>query len=171
MKKIILVFLFMIFLTGGAWAMELKSEAFEEGRYIPTVHACQGQGRSPAIYWSDVPAGVKSFALVCEDPDAPFKVWIHWVVYNIAPEARNLVAGAGADDLLPRMTIEGVNDFGKIGYGGPCPPPGNVHRYVFRLFALDTLLASDKPLSRQELDQAIKGHVIAQAQLTGLFKR
>jgi Raf kinase inhibitor-like YbhB/YbcL family protein len=154
-----------------AWAMELKSRSFQEDRYIPAVYSCQGEDRSPELSWNGVPEGVKSFALVCEDPDAPLKVWIHWVVYNIAPETRSLSVAASNSALLPHMTIEGINDFAKIGYGGPCPPPGQPHHYLFRLFALDTALVSDKPMNRKELEKAMKGHVIAEAVLTGLFQR
>ncbi len=112
--------------------LELTSSAFQEGQPIPQQHTGDGKDVSPALKWTDPPAGTKSFALVCDDPDAPRKTWVHWVLFNVAAESRELGEGVPAQETLPGGARQGKNDFGKIGYGGPAPPRGKPHRYFFK---------------------------------------
>jgi Raf kinase inhibitor-like YbhB/YbcL family protein len=154
----------------GGTDMKLTSTAFSEGGMIPPVYTCDGADISPAFAWSGVPGGVKSFALVCDDPDAPVGDWVHWVLYNIPPKVNVLSEKTAATDTLPGGTRQGINDFRKTGYGGPCPPRG-VHRYYFRLYALDTLLPPAGNMTKKKLLVAMKGHVIAGAVLMGRYGR
>ncbi len=151
----------------------LQSSAFAEGGEIPEQFTCEGADISPALSWSDPPSGTQSLALLMDDPDAPGGTFTHWILYNLSPNLRNL------DENLPRPpTISGLNnanqgrnDFGKIGYGGPCPPRGSTHHYRFRLFAIDTKPALSPEAARSDFFNAIEGHVLAEARLTGLFGR
>ena len=140
--------------------MELTSPAFAAGEPIPAAHTCDGADTPPPLGWSGVPAGAQALALIVDDPDAPRGTWLHWTVWNL-PVAPGALPGAG---------VEGVNDFGNVGWGGPCPPSGT-HRYVFRLFALDAPLALAEGASRAELEGAMKGHVLARAELMGTYRR
>src|SRR5262245_28348362 len=117
--------------------MRLTSPAFTDGNPIPRQHTGDGADSSPALAWDDVPAGTGAFALVCDDPDAPRGTWVHWVLYNLPADARDLPQGVPATPTLPSGARQGKNDFGRIGYGGPAPPRGKAHRYFFRLVALD----------------------------------
>jgi len=147
-------------------AFELTSPAFKAGDTIPAKHTCDGDDRSPPLAWTDPPAGAKSFALVCEDPDAPRGTWVHWLVWGIPASARALSEGspgAGAR--------EGTNDFRKTGWGGPCPPPGPAHRYFFRLSALDTTLDLAPGATKAALEKAMEGHVVGRTELTGRYAR
>ncbi len=149
-------------------AFKLFSSAFAEGAWIPELHSCQGADLSPSLEWSGEPADARSFALIVEDPDAPAGTWCHWLLYDIAPKLHNLAQGykPGA------LGVSGMNDFGKLGYGGPCPPKGGPHRYFFKLAALDVhTLGLPAGARRGELLQALKGHVLAEAQYMGRFQR
>jgi len=152
-------------------ALQLTSSAFNEGGTIPTKHTCSGEDISPPLSWSDAPAGTKSFALIVDDPDAPVGVWVHWVLFNIPPDRVSLPGGIVKAETAPGFGIQGKNDFRRLGYGGPCPPPGKPHRYFFKLYALDTILNLNPGCSKAEVERAIQGHILAQAQLMGKFGR
>jgi len=149
----------------------MRSAAFTEGETIPRRFTCEGANISPALRWTEPPDGTRSLALVVEDPDAPGGVWTHWVVYNLPAQARELPENLPRQDELPGGGAQGRNSFGHTGYGGPCPPPGNAHRYFFRLYALDTRLSLQPGATRQEVQAAAKEHVLGEAQLMGRFKR
>ena len=150
---------------------EVSTPAFAGGGDIPVRHTCDGADVSPALDWTAPPDGTVSLALIVDDPDAPGRTWVHWVVYNIPPGERGLPEGVEARAALPSGTRQGTNDFGRIGYGGPCPPPGPAHRYFFRLYALDTTLEWRRGVKRPGLDAAMKGHVLASAELLGSYQR
>ena len=155
-------------------ALTLTSSAFSAGGEIPKVHTCEGSDASPALEWSGAPAGTRSFALVVDDPDAPDPAapqmtWVHWVIYNIPPEAAVLPEGAGSGP-LPSGTLEGTNDWKRTGYGGPCPPIGR-HRYFHKLYALDTTLADLGRPTKAKLEAAMSGHVLAKAELVGTYEK
>jgi Raf kinase inhibitor-like YbhB/YbcL family protein len=152
-------------------ALELTSSAFQEGQPIPRQHTGDGKDVSPALKWTDPPAGTKSFALICDDPDAPRKTWVHWVVFDVAAESRELGEGVPAQETLPGGARQGKNDFGKIGYGGPAPPRGKPHRYFFKLHALDSLLDLPAGASKADLVKAMEGHILGEAQLMGTYAR
>jgi Raf kinase inhibitor-like YbhB/YbcL family protein len=152
-------------------AFSLRSAAFDSGTAIPKAHTCDGPDVSPPLRWDDPPPGTRGFALVCEDPDAPAGIWTHWVIYGIPAALRQLPEGVPAQASLADGSAQGKNDFGRLGYGGPCPPRGRPHRYFFRLYALDQALAPAPGLSRSGLLQAVKGHVLGQAQLHGAYGR
>lgn len=169
MKKA-LIFL-MLFIPASAFALEIKSGAFENSERIDTKYTCDAQDLSPALSWSDVPSGAKSFALICSDPDAPFKPWTHWVIFNIPANKRNLPEGIQKVSRLDDGSIQGLNDFGKAGYGGPCPPPGNPHRYIFTLYCLDNALKLNEKSGKDDVLREIKGHVLAEAKTSGVYAR
>ncbi|WP_019140188.1 YbhB/YbcL family Raf kinase inhibitor-like protein [Noviherbaspirillum massiliense] len=155
-------------------AMTLTSSAFQANGGIPAIHTCEGVDLSPPLSWSGLPDGTKSLALIVTDPDAPDpakpqRIWTHWMLYNIPPNASGLPQGMHAKD-LPPGTHEGVNDWKRTGYGGPCPPIGR-HRYFHRLYALDTVLPDLGKPDRAALEKAIQGHVIGQAELVGLYQK
>ena len=154
--------------------MTLTSSAFAHNGAIPRKHTCDGQDLSPALAWSGVPAGAKSLVLIVDDPDAPDPAapkmtWVHWVLYNLPPSAEGLPE-AVAPSALPAGTREGANDWKRTGYGGPCPPVGR-HRYFHKLYALDVVLADLGKPTKAQLEKAIQGHVIAQAELIGTYQR
>jgi Raf kinase inhibitor-like YbhB/YbcL family protein len=151
-------------------AMRIESPAFAEGAQIPRRCTCDGEDISPPLSWSGVPGGTKSLALICDDPDAPGKTWVHWVLFNLPPRTRELPEGVPARGTISGGGEQGVNDFRKIGYGGPCPPSGT-HRYVFKLYALDAEVALASGATRADLDRAMKGRVLAEVALTGKYSR
>lgn len=150
---------------------ELKSPAFESGGPIPPNHTCRGRDASVPLEWTDPPAGTKSFALTGDDPDAPGGTWVHWVLFDLPGEARSLPEGLAKTETLPDGSRQGVNDFKKIGYGGPCPPPGAPHRYFFTLYALDRKLGLSPGATKEALLSAMKGRILAEARWMGTFKR
>jgi hypothetical protein len=150
-------------------ALELTSAAFHDGQPIPKKYTCDGQDVSPDLAWSGAPEETKSLALIVDDPDAPSGVWVHWVIYDLPANARGLPEGVPKDRELRDGTRQGKNDFGNIGYGGPCPPHGPAHRYFFKLYALREKIGMKPGASKDELERAIKGRVVAQATLTGKF--
>ncbi len=152
-------------------AFELKSPAFSPGGEIPVKHTCDGPDRSPALRWSDPPAATKEFALIVDDPDAPVGTWVHWVLYGVPAAARELPEGVAARDTVSGVGTQGVNDFRKVGYGGPCPPPGLAHRYFFKLYALGAGLKLPPRKTKADLLKAMEGHVLGQAELVGRYKR
>lgn len=152
--------------------LKLESSAFAEGESIPTKYTCEGDDLSPPLRWSNLPTGTQSLALIVDDPDAPDpkapkRTWVHWVLYEIPPDATTLPEGANP---LPTGTREGVNDWGRTGYGGPCPPIGT-HRYFFKLYALDTSLGDLAAPTKAELEQAMLGHILAQTELIGTYEK
>jgi Raf kinase inhibitor-like YbhB/YbcL family protein len=146
--------------------MVLQSPAFGAGAEIPAIHTCDGSDQAPPLSWSGVPAKAKSLVLVVDDPDAPGGTWVHWIVYNLPPGAGKLAAGGE----LPKGALRGSNGWRKTAYGGPCPPSGR-HRYSHRLYALDSVLPDLDGPSKATLDQAMQGHVLAQAELVGTYQR
>ena len=155
---------------GGTTSFSVKSSAFAEGAAIPKKYTCDGADVSPALEWAGAPAGTKSLVLIADDPDAPVGTWTHWIAWNIHP-GHALPESVQKTETLADGTRQGQNDFRRIGYGGPCPPPGKPHRYFFKLYALDTKLDLKTGAPRSELESAMKGHVLAQAQVVGKYGR
>ncbi len=152
--------------------MKLTSAAFKQGETIPARHTCEGDNISPALLWMGAPAAVKSFALIADDPDAPAGTWVHWVIYNIPPEAKGLPEAVPDAKTLEDGSLQGVNDFKKTGYGGPCPPKGHgSHRYFFKLYALNSMLNLDAGVSKPDLEKAIKDRILGRADLIGRYER
>jgi Raf kinase inhibitor-like YbhB/YbcL family protein len=147
---------------GGVGNMKLTSPEFENNGFIPRKFTCQGEDINPELIIEDIPQGAKSLALIVDDPDAPMGTWVHWIVYNIP------VIGLIKEDSIPG--IQGRNDFGGGGYGGPCPPSGT-HRYFFKLYALDTELNLEEGISKKVLEKAMEGHLLTKAELVGRYKR
>ncbi|MGD2278726.1 MAG: YbhB/YbcL family Raf kinase inhibitor-like protein [Candidatus Omnitrophota bacterium] len=166
-----ILFIAILLFAGGVFALELESGAFEDNGYIPALYTCKGDDISPALNWSDVPKGTKSFVLIMDDPDAPLGTWIHWVAYDIPGDLRRLEQNVPRRMTLDNGTKQGINSFRRIGYGGPCPPPGPAHRYVFKLYAVDTKLELLPGATKGAVLRAIQGHILDNTQLTGLFKR
>jgi Raf kinase inhibitor-like YbhB/YbcL family protein len=156
----------------GGKNMKLESTAFREGEIIPSKYTCDGADLSPPIHWSDVPPGTKSFVLIMDDPDAPIGTFTHWVVYDIPSDV------GGIEEDLPKVKVfegikQGLNDFGYVGYGGPCPPKGHgYHRYFFRIYALDVeTLGVEAGSSRRVVEERMKGHILGEGSLMGRYKR
>lgn len=154
-------------------AMELTSPAFAHGGTIPRTYTCDGRDVSPPLQWRNVPKSARSLVLIVDDPDAPDPraprmTWVHWVLFDIPPTATGLPE-AVASDALPPGTREGLNDWKRTGYGGPCPPIGR-HRYFFKLYALDTVLGLERP-TKAQVEAAMRGHVLAEAVLVGTYQR
>jgi hypothetical protein len=156
---------------GNPMAMKLTSLAFAEGKPVPVKHTGQGQDLSPALKWENAPAGVKSYALICDDPDAPVGTWVHWVIWNIPATAKDLKEHVPPMKELPDGPLQGTNDFRRIGYGGPMPPPGKAHRYYFKLYALDASLGLAPGATKPELLKAMEGHILGESQLMGTYQR
>ena len=152
-------------------SLRLTSGAFEEGAPIPARYTADDRDVSPPLRWTGAPEGAKSFVLLCDDPDAPAGTWVHWVLYNVPGGSRELTEGIPALADLPDGSRQGVNDFRRVGYGGPSPPPGKAHRYFFRLYALDGLLKLAGQPRKGDVTAAMKGHVLAEAQLMGTYQR
>jgi Raf kinase inhibitor-like YbhB/YbcL family protein len=152
-------------------AFEIKSPGFNQGRAIPKKYTCEGPDVSPQLIWTDPPVGTKSFVLIVDDPDAPKGVWVHWVVYDLPAEARQLPEGVPNQETLSDGSKQGINDFKRIGYGGPCPPPGRLHRYFFKLYAVDKTSGLPLKATKRLVLDAIQGHTLAEAQLMGTYKR
>jgi Raf kinase inhibitor-like YbhB/YbcL family protein len=164
--------------------IQLSSPAFAEGGMIPKQYTCDGSDRSPPIAWTVVPASTRTLTLICDDPDAPSGTWSHWVVFDLPAQVKGLREGIPVGETIPESSIEpseptppepsrprqGKNDFGKTGYGGPCPPSGT-HRYFFRLYALDARLDLRPTATRADVLEAIQGHILAEGRLTGKYRR
>jgi len=154
--------------------MKVTSSAFQQGGAIPPEYTCEGKDFSPPLAWSGAPASAKTFALIVDDPDAPDpakpqRVYVHWVVYNIAASTTSLPETASKKG-MPKGAVQGKNDWGKAEYGGPCPPIGR-HRYFFKLYALDTVLPDLKRPNKAQLLEVIEGHVLAHAELVGTYQK
>jgi Raf kinase inhibitor-like YbhB/YbcL family protein len=152
-------------------AFELTTSAFKQNGAVPREYTCDGSDISVPLSWKDAPEGTESFAVIVDDPDAPRGTWVHWVIYDIPADGRELSAGIGHEDSLQSGAKQGKNDFGKIGYGGPCPPGGPAHHYHFKLYALDQMTGLKAKATKQQLLDAMKGHVLAEAKLIGTYKR
>lgn len=148
----------------------ITSPVFENGSFIPKKFTCDDVDISPPLEWVGVPDWVKSLALICDDPDAPLGIWVHWVIYNIPPSINELPENTPKNKVLENGALQGTNDFHKIGYGGPCPP-GGTHRYFFKIYALDTELDLDSGATKETLLNSMKGHVLAEGELVGKYSR
>jgi len=154
----------------GAATFDLTSPAFGPGESIPAQYTCDGQDISPPLEWSEPPDGTQSLALIADDPDAPGRTWVHWVLYNIPPETRSLPEALAVDAELPPGSQHGQNSSRRAGYSGPCPPSGT-HRYFFKLYALSTVLDLSDGATKEQLLEAMKGRILAQAELMGEYSR
>ena len=150
--------------------ISISAEAFQSGGAIPEEYTCDGSDVSPALSWRGIPSNAKSIALIMDDPDAPMGTFVHWVLFNIPSDTTKLPRGVPENRTLNDGSSQGITDFGRTGYGGPCPP-GGTHRYYFRVYALDTMLDLQPGSSRKQLENAMKGHVLAQGELMGKYER
>jgi len=153
-------------------AINLSSSAFAEGAAIPQEYTCQGNDKSPPLKWSGVPSETKSLALIMDDPDAPMGTWVHWVLYDLPSSMTELPEGLSAKEHIAAGSgKEGINDFKRLGYGGPCPPAGKPHRYFFKLFALDNTPDLKPGAKKKDLERAMQKHILAQGQLMATYIR
>ena len=158
--------------TGGSeMAFRIASTAFDDGEAIPAKYTCDCEDVSPDLTWENAPDGAKSFALICDDPDAPGTTWVHWVVWGVPATATGLAEGVPAEPVLADGTKQGVTDFRRIGYGGPCPPGGKPHRYYFKLYALDNTPQLPPDATKKHLLDAMEGHILGQAHVMGTYQR
>jgi Raf kinase inhibitor-like YbhB/YbcL family protein len=155
----------------GTMSIEIKSAGFSAGGTIPKKFTCDGADSSPALSWNQAPPRTETFALIVDDPDAPAGTWVHWVLYNLPANSKELREGVEKNQTLSGGALQGRNDFRKIGYNGPCPPPGKPHRYFFKLYALDTKLGLKPGATKAELEGAMKGHILGQGELIGRYGR
>ena len=151
--------------------IQLTSSAFAEGEFIPAKYTCDNEDASPPLLWSQVPPGAKGLALICDDPDAPFGTWVHWVLYGLPPTATELPEKIPNAETLANGARQGINDFKRIGYGGPCPPAGRPHRYFFKLYAVDTEIPLQPGAAKNDLIRAMEGHILAEGHLMGKYQR
>jgi len=154
-----------------ALTLQIISPAFAAGQPIPDNYTCAGLNVSPPLTWTNPPAGAKSSALIADDPDAPGGTWVHWVIYNLPPATAGLSEGVPKSPELANGAKQGVNDYQRTGYGGPCPPPGKPHRYFFKLYALDLPPDLKSGLTKKDLVAAMDGHILAEGQLMGTYQR
>ncbi len=151
--------------------IKLESEAFKEGRSIPPKYTCDGEDISPILRWDTIPEHTVSFAILCEDPDAPGGIFTHWMISNITPDIRELNEGIKKKGKLDNGAVQGLTDFGSPGYGGPCPPGKEEHRYFFKIYAVDRTLNLSPEFRREEFLKALEGNVLDEGQLMGLYRR
>lgn len=152
-------------------AISISSPAFSESEKIPPEYTCEGSDISPQLDWSGIPEGTKSLVLIFDDPDAPGGIFTHWVIFNIPPDSSGLPKAFPSTPDLPDGTLQGINDFGRTGYGGPCPPAGKPHRYRFTLYAIDKQLDLIAGSSKNQVINAISNHILDQGQLNGTYQR
>jgi Raf kinase inhibitor-like YbhB/YbcL family protein len=152
-------------------ALTISSAAFNNGETIPKRHTCDGENRSPALRWNEVPGDTQSLALILEDVDAPFGVFYHWVLYNLPAALKDLPDGQPKNPRLPQIGMQGPNSFRRIGYDGPCPPPGKPHRYYFHLYALDLPANLPDGLNAEKLKKSMAGHILEQTEWMGIYKK
>lgn len=150
--------------------IKVKSAVFDEGEPIPTRYTCSGVDVSPPLNWGPLPENTVSIAIICEDPDAPGGLWTHWVIFNLPADVENLTEHVMGRENLDNGAIQGLNDFGRVGYGGPCPPSGT-HRYFYKVYALDVKLDLPARSTRKELLEAMDGHILDQGQIMGYYTR
>lgn len=157
--------------------LTITSPAFKHNSYIPKKYACNGEDVSPELKWEGLPAGAKSIAVIMDDPDAPPGTWVHWILFDIPPSPTGLEENVAKEETLPDGSkhglVWGVNDgdFNRVGYYGPCPPPGKPHRYFFKVYALDKVLGLPPKITKNALLKAMEGHILVQGELIGLYKR
>ena len=153
--------------------LTLASTAFQNHGVVPTRHTCDGADVSPALSWSGVPSGTAALVLIVDDPDAPGKTWVHWVLFGIPAGATGLPEGVSKVEAPKEVkgALQGKNDFGRLGYGGPCPPPGPPHRYFFKLYAIGKPLALRAGASKRDVERTMEGHVLASAELVASYAR
>ena len=173
MKSFVIIFLVLLSLAlmSQAKKMVLNSPAFKEGDLIPKIYTCDGEDLSPQLAWEAPPGGTQSFALICDDPDAPMGTWVHWVAWNIPKDCNSLQKGIAKTPKFGSGIMQGKNSWPRTGYDGPCPPPGKAHRYCFKLYALDCLLTVKENATKEELLSAMKGRILEEASLMGIYKR
>ncbi|UJR84347.1 YbhB/YbcL family Raf kinase inhibitor-like protein [Sandaracinus amylolyticus] len=152
-------------------SLEIHGPTIQTNAPIPVEHTCDGADRPPALAWSGAPPRTRSFALVVHDPDAPRGDWVHWLLFDVPAETSMLPEGLPSTPVLRDGSRQGTNDFGRVGWGGPCPPRGAAHRYVFDLYALDSVLGLPPGVSRDRLEHAMRGHVLAHAKLVATYAR
>ncbi len=152
-------------------SLQITSTAFSEGQAIPEKYTCQGRDLSPPLKWTGAPPDTRSFALIADDPDAPIGTWVHWVLYDLPASATELAEDTPKSATLPGGAKQGLNDFRRLGYGGPCPPSGKPHRYFFKLYALDTLPGLKAGATKKDVERAMENHILGQAQLVGIYQR
>lgn len=171
MKKIIFLGIMMTHVVVGKTTFIISSRDFENNTYIPKEFTCEAANTAPRLLWQGAPSNTKSFVLICDDPDAPKGTWVHWVVYNIPASRTDLSYIADRSEKLADGTMQGTNSWPKVGYDGPCPPPGHgIHHYHFKLYALDTMLHLKPRATKQEVENAMKGHILATTKLVGLYE-
>ncbi|MCZ7384159.1 MAG: YbhB/YbcL family Raf kinase inhibitor-like protein [Candidatus Methanoperedens sp.] len=151
--------------------ISISSEAFNDGGTIPDEYTCEGEDISPPLSWQGLPDGTKSIALIMDDPDASGRAFVHWVIYNIPGSTQKLSKGIPRKEKLADGSLQGMTDFGKAGYGGPCPPLGKPHRYFFKIYAIDKILDLPSKASKEDVETAMKGHILAQGELIGKYAR
>jgi len=152
-------------------SLTLTSPAFNHNEIIPLKYTCSGEDISPPLHWKSLPVSTKSLVLIVDDPDAPVGTWVHWVIYDMPPNLQSLPENIQRIPKVENIGTQGINDFRKIGYGGPCPPPGKPHRYFFKLFALDAYLGLEPGITKSVLAEAMRGRVLAKDELIGMFRR
>jgi len=170
MKAVVLI-LAVALLTASGFAFDIQSEVFENKGYIPDRYTCDMQDFSPPLKWSGIPVNAKSLVLVCDDSNAPYKIWTHWILFNIPVNIPGIKEAISDAELEALEIIRGVNDFGNGCYRGPCPSQGEVHRYFFNLYALDNKLSLDQGVSKKEVVEAMQGHIIAETKIIGLYQK
>ena len=156
---------------GEKMSITISSTSFENGGSIPKKFTCDGEDASPQLSWKAFPQKTANFVLIADDPDAPVGTWTHWIVYDLPATQTELEESVSRTEKLPGGAQQGTNDFRKVGYGGPCPPPGKPHRYFFKIYALDVKLNLAPGASKEQVEQAMQGHVLAQGQLIGKYGR
>ncbi|MGD9093936.1 MAG: YbhB/YbcL family Raf kinase inhibitor-like protein [Anaerolineales bacterium] len=146
-------------------SIQLSSSGFSEGETIPRKYTCDGEDISPQLSWSGAPAGLQGLVMIMDDPDAPVGTWVHWVLYSLPGNLTELPEG------VQGLGVDGQNSWSRLGYGGPCPPPGTAHRYFFKLYALDIALNLNPGATKEEVENAMAGHILARGQLMGMYER
>ncbi len=151
--------------------ISISSDVFENGGMLSSEYTCDSSDVSPELSWDTVPAGTQSISLIVDDPDAPGQTWVHWIIYNMPADSTGLPAAVPKNKTLDDGSLQGKNGFGKIGYNGPCPPPGKPHRYFFKVYALDTTLGLKSGATKSQLEAAMSGHILAQGEIVGKYGR
>lgn len=174
-KGVILSTLALIFASYGKDKLIVNTDAFQHGSFIPRKYTCEGQNISPSVSWYKAPSSTKSFVLIMDDPDAPIGTFTHWIVYDIPASVNSLDEGVSRSPMLPQGIKQGINDFGRVGYDGPCPPKHQTHRYFIKVIALDIKSLNLPPRAdRETLDRALqmhREHIVGEGYIYGLFRR